>query len=172
MELRILEADHTHIRAGYSCPCGCTPSVALARGSQHATDGCCCGNQFAVGPRATEALAPVPDFRTEVQSFDAPWGERLEAAWLIGPSTHEAAQDGHHHGQEHGHDGHHLHVADASGAALDPVCGMTVDPEGAVAKGLHSTYRSRDFYFCGKGCKLDFDEDPDHYLDPNYVASM
>lgn len=60
----------------------------------------------------------------------------------------------------------------ASGAAIDPVCGMSVDPEQARAKGLHSNHDGTDYFFCGRGCKLDFDEDPEHYLDPNYVPSM
>ncbi len=56
--------------------------------------------------------------------------------------------------------------------AIDPVCGMTVDREAAVAKGLTSTHDGVDYYFCGKGCKLEFDEDLAHYLDPAYVPSM
>jgi YHS domain-containing protein len=49
---------------------------------------------------------------------------------------------------------------------------MTVDPEAARVKGLHTRYHDVDYYFCGKGCKLDFDDDPDRYLDPSYVPSM
>jgi Cu+-exporting ATPase len=64
---------------------------------------------------------------------------------------------------EHGH---------GNGSAMDPVCGMSVDPEAARARGLHSSYQDRDYYFCGKGCKLEFDEDPGRYLDPRYVPSM
>jgi YHS domain-containing protein len=56
--------------------------------------------------------------------------------------------------------------------AIDPVCGMTVFIPTALEKGLHSRLREVDHYFCGKGCKLDFDEDPDHYLDPRYEPSM
>ena len=55
---------------------------------------------------------------------------------------------------------------------IDVVCGMTVDPETARAKGLHSTYRDTDYFFCGRGCKLEFDEDPEKYLDPAHVPSM
>jgi Cu+-exporting ATPase len=54
--------------------------------------------------------------------------------------------------------------------ALDPVCGMTVDIAGARQKALH--VEVADYYFCGKGCKLDFEEDPDRYLDPSYQPSM
>ena len=63
---------------------------------------------------------------------------------------------------------HELHVMPNTDGALDPVCGMTVDPDGQKAKGLHSNYKGTDYYFCGKGCKLDFDEDPESYLDPAY----
>ena len=58
------------------------------------------------------------------------------------------------------------------GSAIDPVCGMTVDPEPARAKGLHSSYKGVDYFFCGKGCKLDFDEDPERYLDATYQPTM
>jgi YHS domain-containing protein len=49
--------------------------------------------------------------------------------------------------------------------AIDPVCGMEVDTETAT---LSSEYEGTVYYFCGKGCKLDFDEDPEKYLDPAY----
>ena len=55
---------------------------------------------------------------------------------------------------------------------LDPVCGMTVEPAVALQKGLHSQHEGVEHYFCGKGCKLDFEEDPGRYLDPAYVPSM
>lgn len=56
--------------------------------------------------------------------------------------------------------------------ATDPVCGMTVDVAGAVAKGLHTTHAGVDYYFCGKGCKLEFGDDPMRFLDPAYTPSM
>jgi YHS domain-containing protein len=65
-----------------------------------------------------------------------------------------------------------MHATSDSNNAVDPVCGMTVEREAARAKGLTSTYDGIDYYFCGKGCKLDFDEDPARYLDPAYVPSM
>jgi YHS domain-containing protein/uncharacterized membrane protein YraQ (UPF0718 family) len=46
-------------------------------------------------------------------------------------------------------------------SAIDPVCGMTVDPE-------HAEYRSfqkgETFYFCSAGCKETFDKDPGKYI--------
>ncbi len=54
----------------------------------------------------------------------------------------------------------------------DPVCGMTVDVEQARAKGLATTHEDREYVFCGKGCFLEFRDEPDRYLDPEYVPSM
>lgn len=60
----------------------------------------------------------------------------------------------------------------AAGEALDPVCGMTVDMSEARSRGLSMFHKNVDYYFCGKGCKLDFQENPDRYLDPSYIPSM
>ena len=56
---------------------------------------------------------------------------------------------------EHAHDGE-----PAAGAAVDPVCGMSVDPGHAPA---HREYQSVDFFFCGPGCADTFDADPERY---------
>ena len=56
--------------------------------------------------------------------------------------------------------------------AIDPVCGMTVETADALARGLHTRRGDSDYYFCGRGCKLDFEEDPMKYLDPAYRPSM
>lgn len=54
----------------------------------------------------------------------------------------------------------------------DPVCGMHVDPAGAREKGLVLDHEDREYVFCGKGCFLEFRDDPPRYLDPRYVPSM
>ena len=54
----------------------------------------------------------------------------------------------------------------------DPVCGMKIDPQEARAKGLALDYEGRAYVFCGKGCLLEFSDDPARYLDPRYVPSM
>jgi Cu+-exporting ATPase len=56
--------------------------------------------------------------------------------------------------------------------AKDPVCGMDVSPEVASAQGLSSEHEGQTYYFCGRGCKLDFDENPQTYFDPGYTPSM
>ena len=45
--------------------------------------------------------------------------------------------------------------------ALDPVCGMTVDP--ATAAG-HVDHDGTTYYFCSKGCVAKFSADPKKYL--------
>ncbi|HEX2626947.1 MAG TPA: YHS domain-containing protein [Candidatus Limnocylindrales bacterium] len=54
----------------------------------------------------------------------------------------------------------------------DPVCGMTVDIEQARAKGLTLEFEGREYAFCGKGCLLEFRDDPDTFLDPRHVPMM
>lgn len=63
-------------------------------------------------------------------------------------------------------------MTDQSNTALDPVCGMTVDMAGAEASGLTAEHERETYYFCGKGCKLEFGDDPGRFLDPSYTPSM
>ncbi|HYN68698.1 MAG TPA: YHS domain-containing protein [Candidatus Eisenbacteria bacterium] len=56
--------------------------------------------------------------------------------------------------------------------AVDPVCGMTVDIERATADGRTAEHNGSTYYFCGKGCLLDFRDDPEKYFDPTYRPSM
>ena len=57
-------------------------------------------------------------------------------------------------------------------AASDPVCGMQVERAQAEAKGLTAEYNGQTYYFCGKGCMLDFNEDPAPYFAPDYQPGM
>jgi Cu+-exporting ATPase len=54
----------------------------------------------------------------------------------------------------------------------DPVCGMSVEPARAEANGLVAEHDGVTYYFCGRGCLLDFRDDPDRFLDPDYMPSM
>ena len=54
----------------------------------------------------------------------------------------------------------------------DPVCGMTVDPETARAKGLALVHDGHEYLFCGKGSLLEFRDAPETYLAEGYPPSM
>jgi P-type Cu+ transporter len=56
---------------------------------------------------------------------------------------------------------HHHHSDVASGGAIDPVCGMTVDPHAAKHR---ADYLGHAYYFCCAGCKTKFTADPQKYL--------
>jgi YHS domain-containing protein len=135
-------------------------------------EGCCCGNEFAVGPRAVRDVRAPTGYELRTDTFVAPWGERISVAWAIGPSTHDthsedALSHEHERDEAHGHPG-----GERPTRAIDPVCGMSVDPATALAKDLHLRYDATDFFFCGRGCKLEFGDDPDRYLDTAYLPSM
>jgi Cu+-exporting ATPase len=63
----------------------------------------------------------------------------------------------------------HSHEPDAGCAhdpaprAIDPVCGMKVDPEAAAHR---TQWHGRPFFFCCAGCKAKFEADPEKYLAP------
>jgi YHS domain-containing protein len=63
-------------------------------------------------------------------------------------------------------------VNEGERTATDPVCGMTVDIEHAVRADLTAEHRRVTYYFCGKGCKLDFIDDAEKYLEPGHKPSM
>ncbi len=56
--------------------------------------------------------------------------------------------------------------------AKDPVCGMTVNREVAKAAGLTVEHEGQSYYFCGRGCRLEFVDDPKRFFDPDYLPHM
>jgi YHS domain-containing protein/uncharacterized membrane protein YraQ (UPF0718 family) len=50
---------------------------------------------------------------------------------------------------------------------IDPVCGMTVEPESAAAK---REYAGKTYYFCNPGCAKAFDRTPDAFIDSTRSA--
>ena len=53
----------------------------------------------------------------------------------------------------------------SSTTAIDPVCGMDVDKETTFFRFEHD---GTMYYFCSRGCMLDFEENPAKFLDPNF----
>ena len=63
-------------------------------------------------------------------------------------------------------------LAQRMDAETDPVCGMAVDPEEARADGRTAEYDGRTYYFCSRGCLLEFADDPKKVFQPDYVPHM
>jgi YHS domain-containing protein len=49
--------------------------------------------------------------------------------------------------------------------ATDPVCGMRVDEEEALAMNLVSDYGDRTYCFCSEGCMEEFNREPQAYIE-------
>ena len=46
--------------------------------------------------------------------------------------------------------------------AIDLVCGMEVDTDSAPAK---TEYQGQTYYFCAPGCKVEFERNPQKFID-------
>lgn len=51
----------------------------------------------------------------------------------------------------------------------DPTCGMDIDTSTSDLKLEHD---GRTYWFCGKGCLLEFRDDPGCFPDPGHQPSM
>jgi len=67
---------------------------------------------------------------------------------IIGKGMGSVASEHHHHGK-------------STEGAVDPVCGMTVDPRMAKHRAEH---RGHTYYFCSADCRTKFANDPKKYL--------
>ncbi|MCB1435527.1 MAG: YHS domain-containing protein, partial [Alphaproteobacteria bacterium] len=52
--------------------------------------------------------------------------------------------------------------------AIDPVCGMKVDPHTSTLKADHGGIT---YYFCAPGCRTKFIANPERYLDPEQIKA-
>jgi P-type Cu+ transporter len=75
------------------------------------------------------------------------------------------SQDAHSHGGHDGHERRRLDPSDSSetSSAIDPVCGMSVDPHTTPHR---HTHQGQPYYFCSAGCRGKFSADPARYLSP------
>ncbi|MBE3577957.1 MAG: YHS domain-containing protein [Limnochordales bacterium] len=70
-------------------------------------------------------------------------------------------------GHRHGHEGHGASPVRAASPgstrakAVDPVCGMSVDPSSAAGK---TEYQGQTYYFCAVACKREFEKNPEKYV--------
>src|SRR3546814_2000846 len=76
---------------------------------------------------------------------------------LMAESKHSA-----HSGAYGGCGSHGAHGEGTSpGLAVDPVCGMTVDPQKTAH---HAADAGHEYHFCSAGCREEFVGEHDHYL--------
>ncbi|MGO9462431.1 MAG: heavy metal translocating P-type ATPase [Rhodomicrobium sp.] len=68
----------------------------------------------------------------------------------------DAASHQHHNGR--------AVAREAGDKAIDPVCGMSVDPHMAQHRTQHE---ANAYYFCSAGCKTKFEADPARYIEPS-----
>src|SRR5947207_11422494 len=76
-------------------------------------------------------------------------------------------QHAHRHGSHDG-SGHDRRSPDRrnsteAGSAIDPVCGMSVDPHTTPHR---YTHQGHPYYFCSAGCRTKFAANPAQYLSP------
>ena len=93
---------------------------------------------------------------------------QLDRDHAHGNHAHGSVHAGHHHGAAAPASsccaGKHGDAAKAAAAgAIDPVCGMRVDP--ATAK-HHCTHQSQDYFFCSARCRERFEAEPEKFLQP------
>ncbi len=68
----------------------------------------------------------------------------------------------HQHGHRHPHGGAgHAHASDREATVIDPVCGMTVNPQTSQHRFEHG---GQTFHFCSARCREKFTADPNRYL--------
>ncbi|MEO7672445.1 MAG: YHS domain-containing protein, partial [Pyrinomonadaceae bacterium] len=60
-------------------------------------------------------------------------------------------------------------MASPQGKSVDPVCGMTVDPN--TAAGSHEI-NGKTYYFCSTGCLNKFKQDPEAFLSPKKEKNL
>ena len=65
-----------------------------------------------------------------------------------------------------------MELPQTTAQARDPVCGMTVNREVARAAGLTVEHEGETYFFCGRGCRLEFLDDPKRFFDPDYRPRM
>jgi Cu+-exporting ATPase len=68
---------------------------------------------------------------------------------------------------DHPHHHNHAAMSEATAKAVDPVCGMSVDPEKTAH---HAEQAGHAYHFCSAGCLEKFQADPDKYLSPKGPA--
>ena len=126
------------------------------------------GSQVATSspaPAAAEAIDPVCGMTVDPAHAAGQYEYRGQTYYFCNPGCLEKFKQDPEHYLNRQNDA----VATASKKAIDPVCGMAVDP--AHAAGQYE-YRGETYYFCNPRCLEKFRQDPERYLDPGRRAAV
>ncbi|GGK54799.1 heavy metal translocating P-type ATPase [Salinarimonas ramus] len=75
--------------------------------------------------------------------------------------NHAGHRQSHSHSHSHAHPHAHGDAEHHHGHAVDPVCGMHVDPHATPHRARHG---GKAYYFCSESCRETFEADPARYL--------
>ncbi|MEG2443499.1 MAG: heavy metal translocating P-type ATPase [Acinetobacter sp.] len=108
----------------------------------------CCGSTSKVAEEKTSCCAPKPQTEADSKASCCTPKPKVEAA-------KSSCCGGGKHQHEHS-------TQSASAESIDPVCGMSVDPNTE----LKTDYQQQTYYFCNPSCLDKFQGDPEFYLIP------
>lgn len=108
----------------------------------------CCGSTSKVAEEKTSYCAPKPQTEADSKASCCTPKPKVEAA-------KSSCCGGGKHQHEHS-------TQSASAESIDPVCGMSVDPNTE----LKTDYQQQTYYFCNPSCLDKFQGDPEFYLIP------
>ena len=57
-------------------------------------------------------------------------------------------------------------TATKTNTVIDPVCGMSVNPETTK---ITTVVEAQSYYFCAESCRKAFEEDPEKFLEPECI---
>ncbi len=134
--------------------------IPIAAGVLYPTFGLLLSPIIAAGAMALSSLSVVTNSNRLRRFHPKP---ATPSPQLSTPATEPVVEIGSDRTEEEPTMTHHDTHSGAAKAAIDPVCGMTVDPEHAAATREHDGVT---FYFCSAGCAAAFDADPHRYGHP------